>query len=92
MRGDQTIDLQDDLIGYFLYGLGFCRGYFRTDYSVLISEAVIAKCPFVFITVAILFWWFFRLLPCSLLKSSFVDVFIPFLCTCSTGVYLDDFY
>ena len=75
--GDQTIDLQDELIGWFLYGLGFCRGYFRTDYSiVLISEAAIAKCPFVFITAAMWFCWFFRLLACSLLKSSFVDVFI----------------
>ena len=52
--GDQTIDLQDKLIGWFLYGLGFRRGYFRTDYSiVLIPEAAIAKCPFVFITAAV---------------------------------------
>ena len=77
MCGDQTIDLQDELIGWFLYGLGFCWGYFRTDYSiVLISEAAIAKCPSVFITAAMSFWWFFRLLACSLLKSSFVDIFI----------------
>ena len=48
LRGDQTIDLQDELIGWFLYGLGFCRGYFRADYSiVLISEAAIAKRFFV---------------------------------------------
>ena len=46
--GDQTIDLQDELIVWFLYGLGFCRGYFRADYSiVLISEAAIAKRFFV---------------------------------------------
>ena len=43
--GDQTIDLQDDLIGWFLYGLGFCQGYFRTDYSIVLNlEAAIAKC------------------------------------------------
>ena len=90
--GDQTIDLQDELIGWFLYGLGFCWGYFRADYSiVLISEAAIAKRLFVFITLAISFW-FFRLLACSLLQSSFVDVFIPFFCTYSTGVYFDDFF
>ena len=65
------------VIGWFLCGLGFCRGYFRTDYSiVLISEAAIAKCPFTFITSAMSFCWFFRLFACSLLKSSFVDVFI----------------
>ena len=34
--GDQTIDLQDELIGQFLYGLGFCRGYFRADYSIVL--------------------------------------------------------
>ena len=46
--GDQTIDLQDELTGWFLYGLGFRRWYFLADYSiVLILEAVIAKCPFV---------------------------------------------
>ena len=46
--GDQTIDLQDELIVWFLYGLGFCRRYFRADYSiVLISEAGIAKRFFV---------------------------------------------
>ena len=74
---DQTIDLQDEMIGWFLYDLGFGRGYFRRDYSiVLISEATIAKCLFVFITATMSFWWFFRLLACSLLKSSFVDVFI----------------
>ena len=68
MRGDHTIDLQDELIGWFLYGLGFCRGYFRADYSiVLISEAAIAKRLFVFITLAISFWWFFGLLAWSLL-------------------------
>ena len=48
MRGDHTIDLQDELIGWFLYGLGLCRGYFRADYSiVLILEAAIAKRLFV---------------------------------------------
>ena len=73
--------------------MGFCRGYFRTDYSiVLISEAAIAKCHFVSITVAISFWWFFRLLACSLLKGSFVDVFISFFCNYSTGVYFDDVF
>ena len=77
--GDQRIDLPEELIGWFLYGLGFCRGYFRADYSIaLISEATIAKCLFVFITAAMSFWWFFRLLACSLLKSSFVDVFMTF--------------
>ena len=70
--GDQTIDLQGELIGWFLYGLGFCPGYFWTDYSiVLILEGDIAKCLFVFITAAMSFCWFFRLLACSLLKSSF---------------------
>ena len=77
--GDQTTDLQDELIGWFLYGLGFCPGYFWTDYSiVLISEGAIAKCPFVFITAAMSFWWLFRLLACSLLKNFFVDVFITY--------------
>ena len=33
--GDQTNDLQDELSGWFLYGLGFYRGYFRTDYSIV---------------------------------------------------------
>ena len=75
--GGLYYDLQDELIGWFLYGLGFRRGYFRADYStVLIPEAAIAKCPFVFITSAMSYWWFFRLLACSLLKSSVVDVFI----------------
>ena len=41
--GNQSIDLQSKLIGWFLYGLGFCWGYFRADYSiVLISETAIA--------------------------------------------------
>ena len=72
-------DLQDELISWFLYGLGFCLGYFRTNYSmVLISEAAIAKCPFVFITAAMPFWWFFRLLVCILLKSSSVYIFTTF--------------
>ena len=75
--GDQTIDLQDELIGRFLYSLGFCRGYFRAGYSiVVISEATIANCLLVFITATMSFWWFFRLLACSSLKSSFADVFI----------------
>ena len=91
--GDQTIDLQDVLIGWFLYGLGICRGYFRTDYSiVLILEAAFGKCPFVFITATMSYCWLFRLLACSLLKSSFVDVFILVLCTYYTGVYFDDFF
>ena len=77
--GDQTIDLQDELIGCFLYGFEFCWGYFRTDYIiVLISEAAIVKCPFVFITPAMSFWWISRLVACILLKSSSVDVFIIF--------------
>ena len=47
--GNQSIDLQSKLIGWFLYGSGFCWGYFRADYSiVLISETAIAKYPFVF--------------------------------------------
>ena len=91
--GDQTIDLQDVLIGWFLYGLGIRRGYFRTDYSiVVILEAAFAKYPFVFITAAMSYWWLFRLLACSLLKSSFVNVFILFFSTYSTGVYFDDFF
>ena len=41
--GNQSIDLQSKLIGWFLYGSGFCWGYFRADYSiVLISETAIA--------------------------------------------------
>ena len=77
-----------------IFGGGlYCRGCFRTDYSiVLISEAAIAKCAFVFIAVAISFWWFFILLASSLLKSSFVDVFISFFCTYSTGMYFNDFF
>ena len=76
--GGLYYDLQDELIGWFLYGLGFRRGYFRADYStVLIPEAAIAKCPFDFITAVTSYWWvFFRLLAWSLLKSSFVDLFI----------------
>ena len=36
------------MIVWFLYGLGFCRGYFGADYNiVLISEAAIAKRFFV---------------------------------------------
>ena len=47
--GNQSIDLQGKLIGWFLYGSGFCWGYFWADYSiVLISETAIAKYPFVF--------------------------------------------
>ena len=34
----------------------------------------------------------FRLLACSLLKSSFLEVFIKSFCTYSTGVYFDDFF
>ena len=44
-----SIDLQSKFIGWFLYRLGFCWGYFWTDCNIiLISEAAIAKYPFVF--------------------------------------------
>ena len=47
--GNQSIDLQSKLIDWFLYGLGFCWGYFQADYSiVLISKTAITKYPFVF--------------------------------------------
>ena len=51
--------MQSQLIGWFLYGSGFCWGYFRTDYiTVLFSEVAIAKNPFVFIYVTILSFYF----------------------------------
>ena len=92
MSGDQTIDLQDVLIGWFQYGLRIRRGYFRAGSSiVLILEVAFAKCSFIFITAAMSYWWFFRLLAVVYLRA-LVDVFILVFCTYSTGVYFDDFF
>ena len=75
MCGNHSIDLQIEVVGWFLYGSGFCWGYFRTGYSiVLISEAAIIKILLFFITVAISSWWFCRLLVCSFT--------IELLCVC----------
>ena len=63
------------LAGFYMVW-DFAAGIFEQTITVLISVATIAKCLFVFITAAMSFWWFFRLLACGLLKSSFVDVFI----------------
>ena len=70
MCGDQTIDLQDELIGWFLYGLGFCRGYFQVDYSiVLIPEAAIANCPFIFITAVMSYGGYLDFEPVVYLRA-----------------------
>ena len=53
--------------------------------------------PYIYIIIVFeiyiyIYWWYFRLLVCSLHKCSFVDVLIPFLCTYSTGMCFDDLF
>ena len=55
--GDQTIDLQDELISWFLYGLGFCQGYFGTDYSIVLILETAITC-FLHLFQRSVLWWF----------------------------------
>ena len=93
--GKESIHLQNKLIGWFLYGLGFCWRYFQADYSiVLISETAIAKYPFVFHNcgdfILVVFQTFS--LQFYLRAPLWMFLYSFFFCTYSTGAHFDDFF
>ena len=84
---DNSVNLSSAAANVYLYGSGFCWSYLRT---VLSWEATIKKCPFIFITWRFQSWWDCRLQFAVLLESSFVDVFILFVCIYFKGASFDD--